>query len=75
VEGAELAWVIGTPWQGRGYAGEAAVAAAGFLREAGVAPLTAHVHPSHEASQRVAARIGLTPSGRLDADGEEVWSG
>jgi RimJ/RimL family protein N-acetyltransferase len=73
-EGADLAWVIGTPWQGHGHAGEAALAAAAFLREVGAAPLTAHVHPSHEASQRVAARIGLTRTGRADADGEEVWS-
>jgi RimJ/RimL family protein N-acetyltransferase len=72
--GGDLAWVVGTAWQGRGYAGEAAVAAATFLRQAGVSPLTAHVHPRHEASQRVAARAGLTRTGAIGRDGEEVWS-
>jgi RimJ/RimL family protein N-acetyltransferase len=74
-DGGDLAFVIGTRWQGRGYAGEAAVSAAAFLREAGVAPLTAHVHPSHQASQRVAVRVGLMRRGQVDAEGEEVWEG
>jgi RimJ/RimL family protein N-acetyltransferase len=72
--GADLAWVIGTPWQGRGFAGEAAAALAAFLCEQGVARLTAHVHPRHEASRRVAARAGLQRTGELAEDGEEVWS-
>jgi RimJ/RimL family protein N-acetyltransferase len=75
VDGADLAWVIGTAFQGRGFAGEAAEAAAASLRAAGAGPLTAHIHPEHVASQRVAARIGLARSGEVDADGEEVWRG
>ena len=46
--GADLAWVIGTLFQRRGYAAEAALAVARFLREAGTAPLTAHIHPEQE---------------------------
>lgn len=72
--GGELAWVIGTEWQGQGYASEAAAALAAFLRAAGVAPLTAHVHPRHVASQRVAERACLRPTGALSPDGEERWS-
>jgi RimJ/RimL family protein N-acetyltransferase len=72
--GADLAWVVGTAWQDRGYAGEAAGALAAFLRGAGVAPLTAHIRPRHEAAERVAARLGLRRSGEVDADGEVVWS-
>jgi RimJ/RimL family protein N-acetyltransferase len=73
-QGGDLAWVIGTGWQGHGYAGEAAAALAAFLRAEGVAPITAHVLPEHVASQRVAARAGLRPTGRLRPDGEERWS-
>jgi RimJ/RimL family protein N-acetyltransferase len=73
-QGGDLAWVIGTVWQGQGYAGEAAAALAAFLRSEGVAPITAHVLPAHLASQRVAARAGLRPTGVLRPDGEERWS-
>jgi RimJ/RimL family protein N-acetyltransferase len=69
---AELAWVLGTGWQGHGYAAEAAGRMARALTEAGVTVLTAHIHPEHAASAAVAHRIGLHPTGRLD-DGEQVW--
>jgi RimJ/RimL family protein N-acetyltransferase len=69
---ADIGWLIGTPWQGRGYAGEAARALADWLSTAGVATITAHVHPDHEASARVATKAGLEPTGELE-DGEIVW--
>jgi RimJ/RimL family protein N-acetyltransferase/ubiquinone/menaquinone biosynthesis C-methylase UbiE len=70
---AELAWVVGEPWQGHGYAREAAVALAGWLRQQGVATLVAHVHPRHLASQRVAAHAGLAVSDAWQ-DGEQRWT-
>ena len=48
----ELAWVIGTADQGRGFAKEAVAAVASWLGECGVSRLRAHIHPDHEASRR-----------------------
>ena len=59
VERANVAWVIGQPWQGAGYASEAARAMTSWLRSSGVRSVRAHIHPEHEASARVAASIGL----------------
>lgn len=70
---AEVAWVVGTEFQGRGYAVEAAGAMIAWLREHGVAEVRAHVHPEHAASARVAERIGLTATGERDDEGEQVW--
>jgi RimJ/RimL family protein N-acetyltransferase len=69
---AAVAWVIGVPWQGRGYAAEAAIAIVDWLVDAGVDSVEAHIHPDHEASGRVATRAGLEPSADL-VDGEVVW--
>ena len=69
---AELAWVVGTPWQGNGYGREAVTALAAALREAGSGRLLANIHPEHTASQRVAEQAGLRRTGRL-VDGEEEW--
>jgi RimJ/RimL family protein N-acetyltransferase len=71
---AELAWVIGVPWQRRGYAKEAARGVAAFLREAGVGQLVAFVAPGHVASAAVAAAVPLRRTGEL-RDGELCWSG
>ncbi|MEV7807939.1 GNAT family N-acetyltransferase [Microbispora sp. NPDC088329] len=70
---AEVAWVVGTPWQGRGYASEAAAALAGWLRARGVARIEANIHPGHEASMKVARRIGLLPTDHVE-DGERLWA-
>ncbi|ETK30914.1 GNAT family N-acetyltransferase [Microbispora sp. ATCC PTA-5024] len=69
---AEVAWVVGTAWQGRGYASEAAVALAEWLRGRGVDLLQAHIHPDHQASMKVAAGIGLRPTDQME-DGERLW--
>jgi RimJ/RimL family protein N-acetyltransferase len=69
---AEVAWVVGTPWQGRGLAGEAARALVAWLRDRGVGLVVAHVHPDHRASAAVAARAGLAPTDRSH-DGETRW--
>jgi RimJ/RimL family protein N-acetyltransferase len=70
--GADIAWLIGTAWQGRGLAGEAAIGLVGWLESAGVTEITAHIHPAHAASGRVAARAGLEPTDAI-VDDERVW--
>ncbi|MGW2780598.1 GNAT family N-acetyltransferase [Streptomyces populi] len=70
---AEVAWVVGTPWQGRGYATEAARALVRHVvRVFPVRAVVAHVHPGHHASAAVAAAAGLTATGELQAD-EVRW--
>ncbi|MEU9076907.1 GNAT family N-acetyltransferase [Kitasatospora sp. NPDC048538] len=69
---AELAWVVGTPWQGRGLATEAARALLAHLTAAGIGTVTAHVHPDHHASAAVARALGLAPTGERQ-DGELRW--
>ena len=70
---AELAWVVGTPWQGRGIARRAAALVLEQVWARGdVTRVVAHVHPDHLASQRVAAALGLAPTDTL-VDGEVEW--
>lgn len=69
---AELAWVVGTPWQGRGFATEAARAVTAWLAELPVGRLLAHVHPEHHASAAVAAACGFAPIPHRE-DGEVRW--
>jgi RimJ/RimL family protein N-acetyltransferase len=70
---AELAWVVGTAHQGRGYAGEAALAVHDWLRTEGVDTFVAHIHPDHAASASVARRLGLVPTAARQ-DGEVRWT-
>ncbi|MER5851482.1 GNAT family N-acetyltransferase [Streptomyces sp. NPDC002012] len=70
---AEIAWVVGTRWQGLGYAKEAAVGLVAHLagvRE--VRTVVAHIHPDHDASAAVAAAAGLVPTEEW-CDGERRW--
>ncbi|WNI23227.1 GNAT family N-acetyltransferase [Streptomyces sp. ITFR-16] len=70
---AEIAWVVGSGWQGRGYAKEAAVGLVAHLRAGGaVRTVVAHIHPDHTASAAVAAAAGLVRTGEWE-DGEERW--
>lgn len=70
---AVISWMVGTPWQHRGYAAEAAQALADWLRTRGVRTITAHIDPRNEGSAAVALRIGLTPTGS-DYHGETIWT-
>jgi RimJ/RimL family protein N-acetyltransferase len=69
---ADIAWILGVPWQGRGYATEAAIGMARWLEAFGVGTITAHVHPRHRASAGVAARAGFEPTDEVEG-GEVVW--
>ena len=69
---AEVAWVFGTAFQGRGYARGGRGAMVAWLRERG-ATVTAYVHPNHAASQSVARAAGLEPTAVV-RDGEVRWA-
>jgi RimJ/RimL family protein N-acetyltransferase len=69
---ADIAWLIGVPWQNQGLASEAAVALVEWLRAHGVEDIRANIHPEHAASEAVAARAGLEPTDD-EVDGERVW--
>jgi RimJ/RimL family protein N-acetyltransferase len=69
---ADLAWVIGTAHQHRGFASESAREVAVWLQRQGVLKLTAHIHPAHRASLGVAGAVGLVDTGELDAEGEMI---
>ena len=71
---ADVAWVIGVAWQGRGIASEAAAAMCQWLRDGGVGRITAHIHPDHVASAAVAEACGLSATKVIDDDGEVVWA-
>ncbi len=77
---AELAWVVGTAYQGRGLAREAAaavrdavLAGAHATDAAPAAHVVAHIAPGNAASEAVAHAIGLHATDGLDPDGERVW--
>ncbi|NNE42945.1 MAG: GNAT family N-acetyltransferase [Gemmatimonadetes bacterium] len=71
---ADVAWVIGTPFQRNGYAAAATRVMCRWLHRSGIARITAHIHPEHAASQAVAAGVGMVRTGTVDEDGEEVWA-
>ncbi|GAA2415947.1 GNAT family N-acetyltransferase [Actinomadura vinacea] len=70
---ASVAWVIGMPYQGFGFASEAARALVDWLGGRGVRRVVANVHPANLASAAVARRAGLRPTGGRAGD-EVVWS-
>jgi len=67
-----VAWTVGSAYQGRGFASEAAPAMIGWLAAHGALRLDDHIHPEHAASAVVARNAGLTPTGET-VDGEVVW--
>ncbi|MFG3280661.1 GNAT family N-acetyltransferase [Streptomyces sp. NPDC048111] len=69
---AEVAWVVGVPWQGRGLAGEAAAGLVEWLARSGVREVAAFVHPEHHASAAVAVAAGLSVTGEW-REGERRW--
>ena len=71
---ADLAWVVGVPFQRRGYASEASRRVLRWLRDdLGVQEVSANIHPDHIASQKVARNIGLRKSRERTDEGEDVW--
>lgn len=70
---ADVAWVVGSSYQGQGVASESALAMVGWLRDIGVEAVSAYVHPDHAASAGVARRLGLTPTTDI-VEGEIRWT-
>lgn len=69
---ADIAWVVGRPFQGRGLATEAAEEMVRSLASHGVRTVRAYIHPDHTASIRVAERLGLLRTARM-VGGEGLW--
>ncbi|WP_395105010.1 GNAT family N-acetyltransferase [Actinomadura sp. SCN-SB] len=70
---AAVAWVIGMPYQGFGFATEAARGLVDWLGRNGVRDIVASIHPDNLASAAVARRAGLRPTDERSGD-EIVWS-
>ena len=71
-EHADVAWVIGSTWQGHGYATEASLGMVAWLHQQGLQDIKASIHPGHEASKNVAIKAGFRQTGQKD-DGEDIW--
>jgi len=57
---AEVAWILGAPWWGRGLGTEAGVWLAGYLDdECGIHEIWASVHPDNAASIGIMRRLGM----------------
>jgi RimJ/RimL family protein N-acetyltransferase len=69
---AEIAWVIGSAYQRRGYATEAAGAMVQWLRSRAATTIVAHIHPDHQASMAVARHLGLGATDSI-VGGETRW--
>lgn len=69
---AEIAWVIGRKWQGKGYATRAVRLLVEHLEQRGVQALVAHIHPCHDASQAIARSLGMHRTDTV-VDGEQRW--
>jgi len=68
----EIAYVVGTAWQGQGLAREMARGLVSWLSARGVARIIAHVHPGHGASSAVVAALGMVAT-PVRVDGEVEW--
>ncbi|MCM3556821.1 GNAT family N-acetyltransferase [Janibacter melonis] len=71
---AEIAWVIGAPWQGRGYASAAVALMLEELASRGIEEVVADIHPANKPSEGVARRIGMEATDQV-VDGETRWVG
>lgn len=71
---ADMAWVVGVPFQRRGFASEASQRVLHWLcDDLCVNEVRANIHPNHIASIRLARRLGLSRSGETTDDNEDVW--
>jgi RimJ/RimL family protein N-acetyltransferase len=69
----ELAYTLGKPYWGRGYATEACRAALDWaFTERDFPALVSYIYPANTASIRVATKVGETPRGTASLRGKEV---
>lgn len=67
----ELGFVIGVPWQGKGYAFEVCEAILDYAKEElSMERVQALVRPGNEKSLRLCEKLGFARSGETEADGE-----
>jgi RimJ/RimL family protein N-acetyltransferase len=69
---AEVASIIGVPWQGQGLASEANLAVVDWLDARGVRVIIARIHPHHRAAEAVAIKAGFQPTGDYH-DQLQIW--
>jgi RimJ/RimL family protein N-acetyltransferase len=69
---ADMAWILGSPWQHLGYATEAAKAVVDLLLKLGVREIRASINPIHSASIGVAERLGLQRTDEFN-ESELIW--
>lgn len=75
--GLEVGWLLGRPWQGRGYATEAGRAALAFaFSRLGADRVISVIEPGNESSARVAERLGERYERTIPWDGGEaaIWA-
>lgn len=70
---ADVAWVIGVPWQRRGIATQAVRELIVNLFAGGVSVVDAHIHKEHLASQRLAQSLDFVATGECDDHNEMIW--
>jgi RimJ/RimL family protein N-acetyltransferase len=71
---ADIAYVIGLPWQRQGYGREATAAMVDYVvAEFDITSVRAWIADGHIASQRVAQATGLAASDERGADHERLW--
>lgn len=69
---ADVAWLVAPSVQGQGIATEAATTMLAWLLAQHVIEVRAFIHPGHDASTRVARRLGLRAT-RVVVDDELLW--
>lgn len=69
---AELAWVVAPLLQGQGFATESVTAVLTWLRACGISRFVAHINPAHDASMRLARRLGFHVTANV-LEGESRW--
>ena len=73
---AQLTWLVGPRWQGRGLAIEGATAMVRMLEaHAGVDRIVALIPPGHQAAMRVAGHLHMAATGVRGVAGWERWEG
>lgn len=71
---AEIAWVIGAEFQGRGLGVTGARLLCSELASRGVHQILAHIHPDNAASEKIARKLGMKPTD-IWQDGERRFIG
>ncbi len=69
---AYIAWMVGTRYQGRGLATQAARELIRWIRQRHEVPILARIDDANIASRKVAIRVGMIETSEFE-EGERVW--